>query len=87
MDKTKIEKELPDFVNEVAGLPVDSLNGRLSQLAKDYEAVEQAKENDGDLSDAREEAKLLGAPYREAKKAIRMKSSYIVALIKEKGGE
>lgn len=87
MNKAKVEKELPEFVNEVAGLSVDDLNGRLSQLAKDFEAVEEAKEADEALQEARNTAKELGAPYRDGKKAIRLKSGYIVALIKEKGGE
>lgn len=87
MNKQKIEKELPEFVNEVAGLSVDDLNLRLSRLAKDYEAIEEAKEADEGLADARETSRALAAPYSDGKKVIRKKSSYIVALIKEKGGE
>lgn len=87
MNKSKIEKEMPEFVAEVAGLSVDDLNLRLSRLAKDYEAIEEAKEADAGLSDARDAAREMAAPYSEGKKAVRNKSSYIVALIKEKGGE
>lgn len=87
MNKQKIEKELPEFVNEVGGLSVDELNSRLAQLAKDYEAIEAAKEADEALEDARAAASELAAPYRDGKKAVRMKSGYIVALIKEKGGQ
>ncbi len=87
MNKEKIEKELPEFINEVVGLSVEQLNSRLSQLAKDYESIEEAKKADEGLEEARNTAKELGAPYREGKKAVRMKSAYIVALIKEKGGE
>ncbi len=84
--KLKVEKEMPDFANEVAGLSVDDLNGRLSQLAKDYEEIQTAKEADEDLESLRSAASEAAAPYRDGKKAVRLKSSYIVALIKEKGG-
>jgi hypothetical protein len=87
MNKQKIEKEMPDFISEVAGLSVEELNARLSRLAKDYEAIEEAKEADEGLREAQDTARELRAPYADGKKAIRMKSSYIVALVKEKGGE
>ncbi len=87
MDKLKIEKQLPEFVNEVAGLSVEDLNARLSQLAKDFEAVEEAKQADEELESLRAAASEAAAPYRDGKKAIRLKSGYIVALIKEKGGQ
>lgn len=82
----KVQEEMPEFAGEVAGLSVDQLNTRLANLAKDGEKNEEAKEDDEDLEKAHAEAKELGAPYRDAKKAIRLRSRYIIALIKEKGG-
>lgn len=83
----KVEKEMPEFVAEVAGLSVQELDARLATLAKNNEAVEQSKEADEDLASAKEAVKQFNAPYREAKAAIRSKTSYIVALIEEKGGK
>lgn len=76
----------PEFAAEVAGLSVDDLNSRLAQLAKDGEAVAESKEADEELEQARARATELAAPYRDAQKAIRLKSRYVISLIKEKGG-
>jgi hypothetical protein len=83
----KIEKEMPEFVSEVVGLSVEQLDARLAELAKAYEATSKAQEEDEQLQTARMTARELAAPYRDAKKAIRMKNSYIVGLIEEKGGK
>lgn len=82
----KVQEEMPEFANEVAGLAVSDLNGRLAVLAKANEENEQLKENDEDLIAAKNEASELAAPFRDAKKALRLKTRYVVALIKEKGG-
>jgi hypothetical protein len=82
----KVQEEMPEFANEVAGLGVPDLNSRLAVLAKANEENEQLKENDEDLEAAKNEASELAAPFRDAKKALRLKTRYVVALIKEKGG-
>jgi len=84
--KQKVQEEMPEFANEVAGLAVSDLNNRLAKLAKDAEANEQAQEDDEELEQTRAQASEMAAPYKEAKKAIRLRSRYIIALIKEKGG-
>lgn len=85
-DSFKIQEEHPDFAAEVAGLSVEALNARLAQLAKDGEAVEDAKEADEELESAKDKASYLGAPYRDAKKVLRLKRRHVISLIKEKGG-
>ena len=82
----KVRQEHPDFVAEVVGLSVEELNGRLAAHAKQVAEVEDAKEADEALAEAREVAKTLVAPYTEAKKAINHKTRFIIELIKEKGG-
>lgn len=77
----------PEFAAEVAGMSAEQLNARLAQLAKDAEAVSDAKEADEELEKAKALVSELSAPYRDAKKAIRLKSRYVISLIKEKGGE
>lgn len=81
----KCQKEFPDFIAEVASLSTEELNSRLAQIAKDTEAVYQTRDEDEELVAARENAKLLAAPYRECLQAFRLKSAYMVALIKERG--
>lgn len=82
----KVQEELPEFASEVAGASVQDLNNRLAELAKASEQSEQAKEDDEELIEAQAHASELAAPYRDAKKMIRLKSRYIIATIKEKGG-
>jgi len=82
----KVQEEMPEFASEVAGLSVSDLNNRLAQLAKDSEVNEQAQEDDEGLEKARAEAAEMASPYKDAKKAIRLRSRYVIGLIKEKGG-
>lgn len=80
-----VQEEFPEFASEVAVLDETNLNNRLAGLAKALEQSETAKEDDEALEDAKELATELGAPYKDAKKAIRVKSKYIIALLKERG--
>jgi len=81
----KVQEEYPEFATEVAGLDEDKLNGRLATLAKALEESETAKEDDEELEEAKTLASELAAPYRDTKKAIRAKSKYIIALLKDRG--
>lgn len=82
-----VQKEMPEFADECNSLSVSDLESRLSQCAKDTEATRDAKEGDEELEEAQACATGLGAPYRDAIKALRLKSRYLIALIKEKGGQ
>lgn len=84
--KEKVQKEMPEFADEVGALSVQDLNNRLANLAKANEENEQKKEDDEELETARETASELAAPYKDATKALRLKSRYIIAMIKDKGG-
>lgn len=83
--KEKVQKDCPEFVAEVESASVEQLDARLAQLAKDIEAVNDAKEADEELEMAREKASQLAAPYSESRKALQTKSRYIVELLKDKG--
>lgn len=83
----KVEAEYPEFVQDVLGLDVDSLEKRLSTYAKHRDETEEAKKNDDELNTGKATVKEMSAPYNDALKAINLKSKYIVALIKEKGGQ
>jgi len=85
--KTKVQKKFPDFVESVDSLSIAELEARVNVYAKEQEKVRNALEKDTDLKNAKELASELAAPYRETKKAIELKTSYIIALIGEKGGD
>ena len=81
----QVRDDLPEFAAEVASATDEQLDARLAQLAKDTEAVNEAKEADEELKEAQESVKAMSAPYREAKKHISLKSRYIVGLLKDRG--
>lgn len=85
--KNKVEKNYPEFVNEVASMPLPSLEKRLSTYAKENEKVQTALEENEKINDTKELLSELKGPFTDAKKAIRLKTKYIIELIKEKGGE
>lgn len=75
------------FLEEVAGLDVETLEKRISGYQKSLEESEEHKEENTALQNARNELSSLVGPYNDIKKAIKVKTSYLIALIKEKGGE
>jgi len=82
-----VQNEFPEFASEVLGLSADQLNNRLAQLAKAAEENEDAKERDQELSDAQALASELSLTYKDVKKAVRMKSKFIIQLLKDKGAD
>lgn len=80
----KVQADYPEFATEVANLTVDELNNRLSSMVKELEESESHKENNEDLNDAKSLASELAAPYRDVKKAVQLKSRYVVGLLKDK---
>lgn len=82
---SQIKEQLPDFLDEVKELNLTQINARLSKLCQDAEDTRQARDDDDELSRAREKATCLGAPYRETLKAIGLKTRYLVQQLKEKG--
>lgn len=84
--ETQVQESMPEFAGEVAGLSTQELDARLSELAKGREQNADAKEADEQLELARTMVSELSAPYREAEKALKLKSKYIIALIKERVG-
>jgi hypothetical protein len=85
--RDKLRLEMPEFVEEVDSASVSDLESRLSQLTKGYEATEEAQKNDEELANAKALVRELGAPYRETKNAIKLKTKYIISSIKDKGGD
>lgn len=83
--EVKVQEEMPEFVSEVSSLDSEALNLRLSQLAKDIDEVERAQDEDVALEEARKTASELAAPYKDSKKALRLKGKYIISLLKSRG--
>lgn len=80
----KVDSEFPGFAGEVDGLDAQSLKNRIANYAKELQASGEAKEADEALQSAREQAKELGAPYRDVRKAVKLKTQYLLSLLAEK---
>lgn len=85
MRDPKCQKEYPDFVAGVESLTSDQLKARVVQLQQFLEESEAAKENDDALKQARAQLTEYGAPYRDVKKAVKIKTKYLIELLSEKG--
>jgi hypothetical protein len=85
--KDVVQKEYPEFAATVDGLSVADLEKKLSTYAKEQEKVIEAQERDVGLEDAKAKVSELSGPYNDAKKAIRIKMRYLIAIIRDKGGD
>lgn len=80
-----VQAEFPEFAAEADAMSSDKLTVRLAYLAKELEESETHKENNETLEQAKGDVAELSAPYKDLRKAVRLKSKYIIALLKEKG--
>lgn len=83
----QVHENYPDFANTIEALSVMELEMRLSAYAKENVKVDEAKEADEELARVSALKSEFEAPYKDAKKALKLKSKYIISLIREKGGE
>lgn len=91
-DQTVLDKKvlkLPggkEFKEEVDRLTIPQLEARIANMQKQLEDSEAHKEQNVPLQDAKAVVKELSGPYNDVKKAVKTKTKYIIALIREKGG-
>jgi len=81
MSKEKVQKEYPDFCKEVDNLPSEALRGRIVALQQALGESEDHKEANEALQNARAEVNELAGPYRDVKKAVKAKTSYLLTLL------
>ena len=84
--KNKCEKDYPEFTNAQSGTDVESLKKNLLIYAEHREETELARKKDEELKKAKENVSFLDAPYKDAIKALKLKTAYLHILIKEKQG-
>jgi hypothetical protein len=91
MDREKLEEQLdkidPRSRKELNELNPAQLEAKLNEFAKGSEANDELQEDDEELAGARAKATELGRPYKEDRKAFKIKSKYTILLIREKGGK
>jgi uncharacterized small protein (DUF1192 family) len=82
----KCQKEHPEFCGEVAGLSVEELNSRIAEITKGISEAEDKLKGNEEVESLRNALSEILGPLRDAKKAAKLKTKYIISLIKEKGG-
>lgn len=76
-----------EFKEEVDRLSIDALEARITKMQKDLDESEEHKKENVALQEVKAEKAQLEGPYNDVKKAVQVKTKYLIELIKEKGGE
>jgi hypothetical protein len=84
----KVDDKYPQYSAEVMGLSVPQLDQRIAELQKTLEdAVQFQEEKNGEaMKSLAAQLKDLRADLSEVKKAVSLKTKYLVSLVREKGG-
>lgn len=84
----KVDDKYPQYSAEVMGLSVPQLDQRIATLQKTLEdAVQFQEEKNGEaLKSLAAQLKDLKADLGDVRKAVALKTKYLVSLVKEKGG-
>jgi hypothetical protein len=81
----RIHDEFPEFASEVQSLETDALKARIVSLQQALEESDEAKEADEGLKEAKAAYDLAVGPYRDIRKAVRMKTKFLIDMLKDRG--
>lgn len=76
-----------EFKNEVDGLSIELLEQRITNMQKALDESREHKKNNEALKKVSDEKSELEGPYKDVEKAVKVKTKYIIELVKEKGGQ
>lgn len=82
--KDQIRKLYPDFTQEVDNLSSAELEARIVRMQQTLDESEMHREGNDSLKQARATLTELSGPYNDVKKAVKLKTRYIIELLKEK---
>jgi len=74
-----------EFKNAVASAPDDELKTKVVNLSKNEEEILKTRSEDSALSEAKDTAKELNAPYSESMKEVRARRRYVLKVLQERG--
>lgn len=81
----KLQKVDPIFLEDVQSKDADQLKNHLVEIQKNAEEIRTARENDTDLTSAKEQLKVLNETYTIPLKGASLKTKYILELLASKG--
>lgn len=76
-----------EFKEEVDPLSIEVLEARISKMQKGLDESREHKKNNEALKKVSSEKSELEGPYKDVENAVKVKTKYIIELIKEKGGQ
>lgn len=79
----RVEKQIPEFIEECAAMSPDEMRARLATLAQHEAEIDTAEENDVALQTSKQEVKDLKAPYADSRKLVRLRTKYICLQLDE----
>jgi TRAP-type C4-dicarboxylate transport system substrate-binding protein len=85
MSKDKFKLLSEEYQNEVLAADEETLKNKAQELIKNEHQVYQTKDSDVELTDAKEKASELAAPYAQALKEIKQKRSFVALTLENRG--
>jgi hypothetical protein len=76
-----------EFKEEVDSLSIAQLESRITTMQKGLEESEEHREANEPLRRAKDEVAELNGPYNDVRKAVKIKTKYIIQLLRSKGGK
>lgn len=74
-----------EFAHEVIRLDATQLEARISAMQKALDESEEHREDNMVLKDLKDQVATISGPYNDVRKSVKIKTQYIIALLKEKG--
>ncbi len=87
LEKKLVKKFSAALVSEMRGLKQSELEDTVFRVSKELEQVDVAKSEDEKLLSLREELKEANGAYEDAKRGMKLKLKFLLALYLEKYGE
>lgn len=81
----KVQKEYGEFSDAVAHLSGEDLERRILDYAKEQERIDEELDSNEVIKAAKDNLKEIKAPFTDAKKAVKMKMRYLMALLEDRG--
>jgi len=81
----KVEKDYPEFVDAVNSLAGNDLEKRILEYAKQQEQIDEELSNNEIIKTIKDNLKETRSPFVDAKKAVKLKMRYLMALLEERG--
>lgn len=81
----KVEKDYPEFVEIINTLSGTDLEKRILEYAKEQERIDEELDSNEIIKAIKDNLKETRSPFVDAKKAVKLKMKYLMALLDDRG--